>query len=133
MQKRSHILTPSNYKADFEKVMGKKFAEAWAEVEGDFTPAFEEAYKTGKSFVIDDARFYIERHGYLEETYYSISIIPFLVDGDEIALCVALHAANWRFEHLPSLQVTDVLLVTTLFSIRQDNLLLTEGWPSSFV
>lgn len=67
-------------------MMGKTFSEAWAEIEGDFTPAFEEAYKTGVSFVIDDARFYIERHGYLEETYYSISIIPFLIDGDEIGL-----------------------------------------------
>ncbi|CAL3973130.1 unnamed protein product [Diplocarpon coronariae] len=67
-------------------MMGKAFAEAWSEIAGDFTVAFEKAYQTGEAFVIDDAQFYIERHGYLEETYYSISIIPFLVEDDnEIA------------------------------------------------
>lgn len=67
-------------------MMGKQFADAWAEVEGDFSPAFDTAYETGTSYVLDDARFYIERHGYLEETYYSISIIPFNVDDGDVAL-----------------------------------------------
>ncbi|KAH6720725.1 putative histidine kinase M3YPp [Leptodontidium sp. MPI-SDFR-AT-0119] len=66
-------------------MMGKIFSEAWGEIEGDFIPAFEKAYSTGASTVLDDARFYIERHGYLEETYYSIAMIPFLGDDDEIA------------------------------------------------
>ncbi|KAH7327165.1 hypothetical protein BKA65DRAFT_528165 [Rhexocercosporidium sp. MPI-PUGE-AT-0058] len=66
-------------------MMGKTFSEAWGEIEGDFIPASEKAYSTGASTVIDDARFYIERHGYIEETYYSIAMIPFLDDNDEIA------------------------------------------------
>lgn len=67
-------------------MMGKTFSEAWAEVEEDFVPAFEKAAETGTSFVVDDARFYIERHGYLEECYYSIAIVPFLANDGDIAL-----------------------------------------------
>jgi PAS domain-containing protein len=67
-------------------VMGKLFSEAWAEVEKDFTPAFEKAAETGTPFVVDEARFYIQRNGYLEETYYSISIIPFSVDHGAVGL-----------------------------------------------
>ncbi|KAJ5041797.1 uncharacterized protein L3040_005364 [Drepanopeziza brunnea f. sp. 'multigermtubi'] len=67
-------------------MMGRRFTEAWAEVASDFTEAFEKAYINGQSYVVDDARFYIERHpGYLEETYFSFCIIPFLVDGGEMA------------------------------------------------
>ncbi|KUJ18979.1 putative histidine kinase M3YPp [Mollisia scopiformis] len=61
-------------------MMGKTFSEAWAEVAGDFISAFDTAYETGKAYVVDDARFYIQRHGYLEETYYSLSIIPFSLE-----------------------------------------------------
>jgi hypothetical protein len=62
---------------------GKQSSDAWAEVEGDFSPAFDTAYETGTSYLLNDARFYIDRQGYLEETYYSIAIIPFsLEDGD---------------------------------------------------
>jgi len=67
-------------------MMCKTFSEAWGEVEDDFIPAFEMAYETGSPYVVDDARFYVERHGYLEETFYSISIIPFNVNNGEMAL-----------------------------------------------
>ncbi|KAE8443515.1 hypothetical protein EG329_001755 [Mollisiaceae sp. DMI_Dod_QoI] len=65
-------------------MMGKTFSEAWAEVAGDFISAFDTAEETGTAYVIDDARFYIQRHGYLEETYYSISIIPFSLENGEV-------------------------------------------------
>ncbi|TGO32978.1 hypothetical protein BHYA_0275g00050 [Botrytis hyacinthi] len=58
-------------------MMGKTFSEAWAEVEDAFSDSFNNAYETGKASTMDDARFFIERHGYLEETYYSLSILPF--------------------------------------------------------
>lgn len=67
-------------------MMGKIFSEAWGEVEGDLIPAFEKAYTTGAATVLDDARFYIERSGYIEETYFSFAMIPFLAENDEIAL-----------------------------------------------
>ncbi|QSZ30945.1 hypothetical protein DSL72_000504 [Monilinia vaccinii-corymbosi] len=58
-------------------MMGKPFSEAWAEIEDAFVNIFNKAYETGKASTEDDARFFIERYGYLEETYYSISILPF--------------------------------------------------------
>lgn len=67
-------------------MMGKEFSDAWAEVEGDFSPAFDTAYETGTSYLLNDARFYIDRQGYLEETYYSISIIPFSVEDGAVGL-----------------------------------------------
>ncbi len=67
-------------------MMGKTFSAAWAEVEGDFSPAFDAAYETGTSYLLDDARFYIDRNGYLEETYYSIAIIPFNVEDGDVGL-----------------------------------------------
>jgi hypothetical protein len=68
------------------RMMGKSFEDAWEEVAGDFTPLFDKAYETGASYEQNDARFYIERHGYLEETYYSISIIPFNTSNGGVAL-----------------------------------------------
>ena len=49
-------------------MLGKPFSESWPEVQEYFLPKFDEAAETGVSFVVDDARFYIERHGYIEET-----------------------------------------------------------------
>jgi hypothetical protein len=69
------------------RMMGKKFEDAWEEVADYFTPLFDQAYETGASYNRDDARFYIERHGYIEETYYSISIIPFTVSDGGVAFC----------------------------------------------
>lgn len=67
-------------------IMGKTFAEAWEEVAADFEEPFAKAYESGDSFAIEDARFYINRNGYLEETYYTVSIIPLLITEGQIAL-----------------------------------------------
>lgn len=67
-------------------MMGKTFLEAWAEIADDFTAAFERVYETGIATTMDDALFYLERHGYLEETYYSISMIPIWTSDGPMAL-----------------------------------------------
>jgi len=48
--------------------MGKPFSLAWPEVQEFFLPEFDKACETGTAFIVDDARFHIERHGYIEET-----------------------------------------------------------------
>ncbi|KAH9212303.1 hypothetical protein DL95DRAFT_304405, partial [Leptodontidium sp. 2 PMI_412] len=75
-------------------MMGKKFAGAWAELEGEFTPVFERARKTGISFVVDDAHFEIDRQGYLEGVYFSLSILPFLVDEAVISFVSRLEYSH---------------------------------------
>ena len=67
-------------------MMGKVFSLAWSEVEDAFAPGFVRAYATGQPDMANDALFYLDRNGYLEETYYSISMIPFNSEGGEVAL-----------------------------------------------
>jgi hypothetical protein len=50
-------------------MMGKPFVLAWSEVADDFAALFENGRETGKATLMEDALFYLERHGYLEETY----------------------------------------------------------------
>jgi hypothetical protein len=66
-------------------MMGKVFVDAWGEVAGDFIVPFNKATTTGFGYSIDDARFNIYRHDYLEETYYSLSIIPIQLGKGQIA------------------------------------------------
>ena len=67
-------------------MMGKPFLIAWAEIAGDFAEAFDKGYETGIATTMDNALFYLERHGYLEETYYSISMIPLGTSEGHMAL-----------------------------------------------
>jgi hypothetical protein len=67
-------------------MMGKPFLVAWAEIADSFAPAFNKGYETGIATTMDDALFYIDRHGYLEETYYAISMIPFGTSEGHMAL-----------------------------------------------
>ncbi|TVY84026.1 hypothetical protein LSUE1_G001789 [Lachnellula suecica] len=65
-------------------MMGKSFAEAWPEINDDFVPAFEKAKQSGIALAVDDARFYIDRHGYVEECYFTLSIIPIAANDGEV-------------------------------------------------
>lgn len=67
-------------------MMGKPFSVAWAEIADDFAEAFEKGYGTGLATTMDDALFYLERHGFLEEIYYSLSMIPFGTSEGHMAL-----------------------------------------------
>jgi hypothetical protein len=58
-------------------MMGKPFLEAWEEVAEVFKPGFDHAYETGTAFKMEEQLFFLTRDGYLEETYYSISMVPF--------------------------------------------------------
>ncbi|ESZ97238.1 putative histidine kinase M3YPp [Sclerotinia borealis F-4128] len=69
-------------------MMGKPFSEAWPEIEVIFKDLFNKAYQTGKPSTMDDARFYIDRHGYLEETYFALSIMPFSCNSYDCDLAV---------------------------------------------
>ncbi|KAL3426864.1 histidine kinase hhk13p [Phlyctema vagabunda] len=57
-------------------MMGKPLRIAWAEILDDFGPRFDRVYETGIAETGEDALVYINRGGYIEETYFSLSIIP---------------------------------------------------------
>lgn len=57
-------------------MMGATLKHSWAEVADDLQPVFLSAERLGRATSVEDATFYLQRHGYLEETYFSYSLIP---------------------------------------------------------
>lgn len=57
-------------------LMGQSYREAWREIWSDVKEVFESARLTGEATMKDDDCLFISRNGYLEETYFSWSIIP---------------------------------------------------------
>lgn len=63
------------------KLMGQSYKEAWAEIWDDVKDVFADAKSTGQATMKDDDCLFMKRNNYLEETYFSWSIIP-MVGGD---------------------------------------------------
>ena len=57
-------------------MMGATLQQSWAEVAKDLEPVFRQAQQLGRATTIEDTSFYVQRHGYLEETFFSYSMIP---------------------------------------------------------
>ncbi|KAI5246891.1 hypothetical protein E4T43_02406 [Aureobasidium subglaciale] len=62
-------------------LMGQRYSDAWSEIWPDVKDVFANALHTGEATMKDDDRLFIMRNDYLEETYFSWSIIP-MVGGD---------------------------------------------------
>lgn len=62
-------------------LMGQRYSDAWSEIWPDVKDVFANAIHTGEATMKDDDRLFIMRNDYLEETYFSWSIIP-MVGGD---------------------------------------------------
>ena len=56
--------------------MGATLEQSWAEIANDLEPVFLDAERLGRATSIDDTLFFIHRHGYLEEAFFSYSMIP---------------------------------------------------------
>ena len=57
--------------------LGKPARECWAEIWDDtLGPLFRGVLESGKAFHASDRPFFLERHGYLEETYFDVSYDP---------------------------------------------------------
>ena len=63
------------------KLMGQSYREAWSEIWEDVKDVFANARMTGQATMKDDDCLFIKRNDFLEETYFSWSIIP-MVGGD---------------------------------------------------
>ncbi|KAF2494286.1 hypothetical protein BU16DRAFT_464514 [Lophium mytilinum] len=62
-------------------LMGQSYKDAWAEIWDEVKDVFANARLTGEATMKDDDCLFIMRNDYLEETYFSWSIIP-MVGGD---------------------------------------------------
>lgn len=68
-------------------LMGQSYAEAWKEIWDEVKEVFANAKVTGEATMKDDDCLFIKRSDYLEETYFSWSIIPMVgSDGTVMGL-----------------------------------------------
>jgi len=68
-------------------LMGQSYKVAWAEIWDDVKEVFANARTTGQATMKDDDCLFMKRHGFLEETYFSWSIIPMVgEDGTVMGL-----------------------------------------------
>lgn len=68
-------------------LMGQRYKVAWAEIWDDVKEVFANARLTGQATMKDDDCLFMKRNGFLEETYFSWSIIPMVgQDGTVMGL-----------------------------------------------
>ncbi|KAL6786190.1 hypothetical protein J3E68DRAFT_219741 [Trichoderma sp. SZMC 28012] len=65
-------------------LMGKRYADAWFEINEEFAPILKAAWDSGQATMKNDDQLFINRHGFLEETFFSWSIIPLLGEEGEV-------------------------------------------------
>ncbi|KAM5355443.1 hypothetical protein ACJ41O_002089 [Fusarium nematophilum] len=63
------------------KLMGSCYMDAWPEIWDEIGPVFKSALESGQATMKHENQLFINRHGFLEETFFSWSIVP-LVGGD---------------------------------------------------
>lgn len=57
-------------------MMGATLERSWAEIADDLEPVFLDAERLGRATSMEDTPLYLQRHGYLEETFFSYNLIP---------------------------------------------------------
>ncbi|RFU75075.1 histidine kinase [Trichoderma arundinaceum] len=65
-------------------LMGKRYMDGWIELNEVFTPVFKSAWDSGQATMKHDNQLFINRHGFLEETFFSWSVIPILGEEGEV-------------------------------------------------
>ncbi|KAJ9616637.1 hypothetical protein H2200_000356 [Cladophialophora chaetospira] len=68
-------------------LMGARYRDAWSEIWGALEEVFDNAFKNAQATMKDDDCLFLMRNGFLEETYFSWSIIPLIgADGSVVGL-----------------------------------------------
>ena len=65
-------------------LMGMKYNDAWSEIWEEIGPVFNSAWESGQSTMKHENHLFINRHGFLEETFFSWSIVPLLGGEGEV-------------------------------------------------
>lgn len=66
------------------ELMGRRYLDAWSEIWDVVKDVFAEARLTGQATMKDDACLFLNRHGFLEETCFSWSIVPLVGDNGSV-------------------------------------------------
>jgi len=64
--------------------LGRPARECWSEIRDVLGPLLEGVVRTGEPFWAQDHPFFIERHGYREETYFDVSYDPVRVEDGSV-------------------------------------------------
>ncbi|HET7541951.1 MAG TPA: ATP-binding protein [Polyangiaceae bacterium] len=71
--------------AKHPEALGRPGREAWREIwDGQLRPLLEGVVRTGEAFWARDLLFVIERHGFVEETYFDVSYDPVRVESGTV-------------------------------------------------
>ncbi|KAK5690976.1 hypothetical protein LTR17_025788 [Elasticomyces elasticus] len=65
-------------------LMGQSFYKGFPEVAHSIRPKFDRAVATGRTVDLEDQPLYLERHGYIEESYFHGQFIPVRGDSGEV-------------------------------------------------
>lgn len=69
------------------EIQGQSYKTAWTEIWDDIEEVFANAKQSGQATMKDDDCLFMERNGFLEESYFSWSIIPLVgEDGSVVGL-----------------------------------------------
>lgn len=66
------------------QLMGMRYRDAWAEIWDALEDVFDSAFKNAQATMKDDDCLFLMRNGFLEETYFSWSIIPLIGDDGSV-------------------------------------------------
>jgi PAS domain S-box-containing protein len=66
-------------------LMGSRYRDAWVEIWHALEEVFDNAYRNAQATMKDDDCLFIVRNGFLEETYFSWSIIPLIGSDGSVA------------------------------------------------
>jgi hypothetical protein len=69
--------------------LGRPAAEVWSEIWDVCGPLVDKVFKKSEPSFFDDARLFMNRGGFLEETYYSFSYSPIQDESGKTAGCFA--------------------------------------------
>ncbi|KAJ1327825.1 two-component system, sensor histidine kinase and response regulator [Microdochium nivale] len=65
-------------------LMGQRYSDAWQEIWANIGPIFDSAWDSGQAIMKNDDRLLISRHGFMEETFFSWSIVPLVGDDGSV-------------------------------------------------
>ncbi|CAK7242601.1 MAG: hypothetical protein STHCBS139747_004097 [Sporothrix thermara] len=69
------------------QLMGSDYPDSWSEIWDALEPTFHSAWNAGQAVLKQDDRLFLQRNGFLEETYFNWSIVPLVgSDGSVVAL-----------------------------------------------
>lgn len=64
-------------------MMGATLERSWGEVAKELEPVFRKSEQMGRA-TTTETNFFLQRHGYLEETFFSYNLIPVRADHGDI-------------------------------------------------